>query len=138
MDGIQGAVLSVKLKYLDKWSEKRRQNAAIYNKLLANSPIATPRIDSNNISIYHQYTIAVPDRDNLQKFLADNGISSAIFYPKPLHLQDCFQTLSYKQGDLPVAEKACKEVLSLPVYPELTKAQIEYIADTVLDFYRSG
>jgi dTDP-4-amino-4,6-dideoxygalactose transaminase len=135
LDGIQGAVLTVKLKYLDGWSEKRRQNAALYDEILADSPVKTPKIDSNNISIYHQYTITTPERDQLQKFLADNEISSAIFYPKPLHLQECFSELCYKQGDFPVAERLCDEVLSLPIYPELTTEQIEYVAQTILKFY---
>jgi len=135
LDGIQGAVLTVKLNYLDGWSEKRRQNAALYDEILADSPVRTPKIDPNNVSIYHQYTIAAPERDRLQKFLADNEISSAIFYPKPLHLQECFSELGYKQGDFPVAERLCDEVLSLPIYPELRTEQIEYVAGTILKFY---
>ena len=135
LDGIQGAVLNVKLKYLDDWNEKRRQNAALYDSLLAGSPVGTPAIDTGNVSIYHQYTIAVPERDELQKYLADNDIGSAVFYPKPLHLQDCFKELGCKQGDMPVAEKLCNEVLSLPVYPELSTEGIEYVAATVLKFY---
>ena len=137
LDGIQGAVLSVKLKHLDKWTEKRRQNAVLYDKLLADSPLNTPKIDPNNVSIYNQYTITTPKRDELQKFLAENKISTAVFYPKPLHLQQCFDDLGYKQGDFPVAERLCNEVLSLPIYPELTKEQIEYVAETILKFYQS-
>ena len=135
LDGIQGAVLNVKLKYLDDWNEKRRQNAALYDRLFAGSPVRTPAIDSGNVSIYHQYTVTVPERDELQKYLADNDIGSAVFYPKPLHLQDCFKELGYKRGDMPVAEKLCNEVLSLPVYPELLPEDIEYVARTVLKFY---
>ena len=99
------------------------------------SPINTPKIAANNVSIYHQYTITVPQRDELQKFLAENQVSSAVFYPKPLHLQDCFSGLGYKQGDLPVAERLSSQVLSLPVYPELTAEQIDYVAQMVLKFY---
>ena len=135
LDAIQAAVLAVKLKYLDKWNEKRRQNAALYDYIFADSPVKGPKIDSNNISIYHQYTVTVPKRDGLQKFLAENQIGSAVFYPKPLHLQECFRGLGYREGDLPVAEKLCREVLSLPVYPELTEEQIEYVGKTVLKFY---
>ncbi len=135
LDAIQGAVLGVKLKYLDKWNAKRRQNAALYDDIFDGSPVRRPKINSNNVSIYHQYTIAVPKRDQLQKFLAENEISAAVFYPKPLHLQDCFAELGYRQGDLPVAERLCSEVLSLPVYPELGQEQIEYVANTVLRFY---
>lgn len=135
LDGIQGAVLNVKLKYLDDWNEKRRQNAALYDRLFDGSPVGTPVIDSGNVSIYHQYTITVPERDELQKYLAEHDIGSAVFYPKPLHLQDCFKELGYNKGDMPVAEKLCNEVLSLPVYPELSPDDIEYVARTVLKFY---
>ena len=135
LDGIQGAVLNVKLKYLDGWNEKRRQNAALYDSFFNDSPVKAPKIDTNNRSIYHQYTVTVPDRDRLQKFLTENQIGSAVFYPKPLHLQECFRQLGYRRGDLPVAEKLCSEVLSLPVYPELSPEQIEYVAKMVLKFY---
>ena len=135
LDGIQGAVLTVKLKYLDGWNEKRRQNATVYDSLFADSPVKAPKIEANNVSIYHQYTITVPERDKLQKFLAENNIGSAIFYPKPLHLQDCFSELGYRPGDLPIAERLCNEVLSLPIYPELAPDQVECVANTVLKFY---
>ena len=135
LDGIQGAVLTVKLKYLDGWNEKRRQNATVYDSLFADSPVKAPKIEANNVSIYHQYTITVPERDKLQKFLTENQVGSAIFYPKPLHLQDCFSDLGYRPGDLPIAERLCNEVLSLPIYPELVPDQVEYAANTVLKFY---
>ncbi|MHC4172020.1 MAG: DegT/DnrJ/EryC1/StrS family aminotransferase [Planctomycetota bacterium] len=135
LDSVQAAVLTVKLRYLDGWTEKRRQNAALYDSIFADSPVRAPEIGANNVSIYHQYTVTVPKRDRLQKFLAENQIGSAIFYPKPLHLQDCFKDLGYRRGDLPVAERLCNEVLSLPVYPELLPEQIEYVARTVLEFH---
>jgi dTDP-4-amino-4,6-dideoxygalactose transaminase len=135
LNAIQAAVLTVKLHHLDKWNEKRRQNAALYDYIFADSPVKGPKIDSNNVSIYHQYTVTVPKRDQLQKFLAENQIGSTVFYPKPLHLQECFMELGHREGDLPVAEKLCSEVLSLPVYPELTEEQVEYVAKTVLKFY---
>lgn len=135
LDSLQAAVLDVKLKYLDDWNDKRRQNAAIYDELFAGSPVTPPKIEQGNLSIYHQYTITAPGRDNLKEFLAQNGIGSAIFYPKPLHLQDCFKDLGYKEGDFPVAEKLCSEVLSLPIYPELTDEQVECVAKTVLRCY---
>ncbi|MBN2314204.1 MAG: DegT/DnrJ/EryC1/StrS family aminotransferase [Sedimentisphaerales bacterium] len=138
LDGIQGAVLDVKLKYLGQWNEKRRRHAALYDRFLSDSPVKTPRINANNRCIYHQYTIVAPERDKLQQFLADNGIGSAIFYPKPLHLQDCFSDLGYSQGDMPVAERLCGEVLSLPIYAELTPEQIEYVARTILEFYEKN
>jgi len=135
LDSIQAAVLKVKLKYLEKWNEKRRQNAAIYDNLFADSVVKAPKIDEGNFCTYHQYTIAVPRRDDLHNFLSDSKIGSAIFYPKPLHLQKCFSWLGYRQGDLPVTEKICEEVLSLPIYPELSREQIEYVAQTILSFY---
>lgn len=138
LDSIQAAVLLVKLKYLDQWNEKRRQNAAIYDKLFAGSVVQTPKIGKGNICTYHQYTIAVPQRDDLNKFLTGNKVGSAIFYPKPLHLQKCFSELGYRQGDLPVTEKICDEVLSLPIYPELSAEQIEFAAQTVLKFYNNN
>lgn len=135
LDSIQAAILDVKLKHLEGWNDKRRRHAAIYDEILADSPVATPKIDPQAKSIYHQYTITAPDRDALKDFLAENGIGSAIFYPKPLHLQDCFEDLGYSQGDLPVAEKLCSKVLSLPIYPELTPEKVECVANTILKFY---
>ncbi len=136
LDGIQGAVLTVKLKYLDKWNEKRRQSAALYDELLVNLPVKRPKIETNNVSTYHQYTIRAPRRDDLQKYLKEHGIGSMIYYPVPLHLQKCFSSLGYRQGDLPISEKLCKEVISLPIYPELTEEQIEYVAEQIKSFYQ--
>lgn len=135
LDGIQGAVLSVKLKHLDGWSEKRRQNAAIYSQQITATGVICPEIAPNNKSIFHQYTIRAQRRDELQKFLGDNEISSAIFYPKSLHVQQCFNYLGYKADDMPVSEKACQEVLSLPIYPELEQEQLEYVASKINEFY---
>jgi dTDP-4-amino-4,6-dideoxygalactose transaminase len=135
LDAIQAAVLTVKLKYLDSWNEKRRQIAAGYDQLFAGSNVKTPKIDSNNKSTYHQYTVTVPDRDKLQNYLTEHKIHTAVFYPKPLHLQDCSKHLGYKNGDMPVAEKLCSQVLSLPIYPELSQQQAEYVAKTILKFY---
>ena len=138
LDAIQAAVLIVKLKYLDKWNEKRRQNAALYDRILADSPVKCPIIRQGNVSIYHQYTIRAPEREALQKFLGENNIGSAVFYPRPLHLQACFKQLGYKEGDFPAAEKVCEQVLCLPIYAELSDEQIKYVARTVVGFYESG
>lgn len=135
LDAIQAAVLKVKLKYIDQWNSARREIAGKYDSILAESPVTTPHIDAGNTSVYHQYTILAPNRDDLQKYLADNEIGSAIFYPKPLHLQECFEELGYKEGDLPVTEELCTKVLSLPIYPEMTDEQVEWVAKTVLEFY---
>jgi dTDP-4-amino-4,6-dideoxygalactose transaminase len=135
MDNIQGAVLSVKLKYLDEWNKKRKENAAIYDGMFSGTVVKTPQIERNNVSIYHQYTILAPKRDELQGYLAKQGVGAGIFYPKPLHLQDCFKGLGYKKGDFPAAEELAEKVLSLPIYPELELGQVEYAAKTVLKFY---
>jgi dTDP-4-amino-4,6-dideoxygalactose transaminase len=136
MDNMQGAVLSVKLKYLDEWNKQRRKNAAIYNSMFAGTIVKPQKIESNNTSIYHQYTITAPKRDMLQAHLTKHGIGSGIFYPQPLHLQDCFKGLGYKKGDFPVAEEITESVLSLPIYQELTTEQVEHVGKTVLEFYK--
>jgi dTDP-4-amino-4,6-dideoxygalactose transaminase len=136
MDNIQGAVLSVKLKYLDEWNKKRRENAAVYDRIFAGTVVKQPKIEKNNVSIYHQYTILAPKRDELHEYLSKQGVGNGIFYPQPLHLQDCFKGLGYKAGDFPVAEELGEKVLSLPIYPELTPEQIEHAGKTVLAFYK--
>jgi dTDP-4-amino-4,6-dideoxygalactose transaminase len=135
LDGIQGAVLGVKLVHLEGWNERRREIAGVYGGLFAGSPVKVPKIESNNVSVYHQYTIRAKRRDELQEFLGENGVGSAIFYPKALHVQECFKELGYAEGDLPVAERLCKEVLSVPMYPELSREQVEYVGGKVLEFY---
>jgi dTDP-4-amino-4,6-dideoxygalactose transaminase len=136
MDNIQGAVLSVKLKFLNEWNARRRGNAAIYDRIFSGTAVKPPKIEKNSVSIYHQYTIAAPMRDELQRHLAKEGIGTGVFYPKPLHLQDCFKELGYKKGDFPTAEELAEKVLSLPIYPELAREQIEYVGKKVLEFYK--
>jgi dTDP-4-amino-4,6-dideoxygalactose transaminase len=126
---IQAAVLDVKLKYLQSWHEARRRNARIYNELLAGSTVVTPKIDEGNWSIYNQYVVRVPDRDNVKKKLTDRGIATGVYYPLGLHQQQCFAYLGYKPGDLPETERATAEVLALPVYPELPEDQVRYVAE---------
>ena len=129
---IQAAVLSVKLKYLNGWHEARRRNAALYDRLFAGTKVKPPKIDEGNWSIYNQYVIRVPDRDKVKQRLADKGIGTAVYYPLGLHLQECFKELGYRVGDLPETERACREVLALPVYPELSEEQIRYVAGEVI------
>jgi dTDP-4-amino-4,6-dideoxygalactose transaminase len=126
---VQAAVLNVKLKYLENWHEGRRRNAALYDRLLAGSKVVTPKIDPANWSIYNQYIVRVPDRDRVKKVLQDKGIGSAIYYPLPLHMQECFADLGYRAGDFPISERACNEVLALPIYPELPEDQVRYVAE---------
>lgn len=133
---IQAAVLDVKLKYLDGWHEARRRNAAIYDEMLAGSKVVTPHIDDGNWSIYNQYVVRVPNRDAVKQRLADRGVGSAVYYPLPLHRQECFQYLGVGDGALPETERACREVLALPVYPELPEEQVRYVARELLTAVR--
>ena len=137
IDALQAAVLNVKLEHLEKWHEGRRRNAAIYDEMLADSPVITPPIADGNRSIYNQYVIRVPgdgsERDALKEKLAARGVGSAIYYPLGLHEQKCFAYLAYRKGDLPETERACREVLALPIYPELTEEQVRYVATQIRD-----
>jgi len=129
---VQATVLNIKLKYLEGWHEARRRNAALYDQLLAGSRVVTPKIDPGNWSIYNQYVVRVPDRDRVKKTLQEKGVGSAIYYPLPLHQQECFAYLGYRTGDFPISERACKEVLALPIYPELPEPHLRYVAEQLL------
>lgn len=136
MEAIQGAVLSVKLKYLTEWTEKRRTNARLYNELLTDvEAIQTPLEQDNCYSVYHLYVIQTDDRDGLQEYLQENDIGTGLHYPVPLHLQPAYASLGYKEGDFPVAEAAAKRILSLPMYPELTEGQLRYVCDKIKEYY---
>jgi len=136
LDALQAAVLSAKLPHLAQWSDKRRQNAKFYDAALADVPgVTTPYVEPANESIFNQYTIRVDRRDDLRNHLKSRGIGNAIYYPLPLHLQPCFAYLGYKEGSCPEAESAAREVLSIPIYPELTDAQKNEIVDTIRGFY---
>ena len=135
MEGIQGAVLSVKLKYLDQWLEKRRRIASRYNELLKDLPIKLPKIDDGNEHVFHLYVIATPKRNELSQFLKDNGVSCGIHYPIPIHLQKAYADFGWKKGDFPVCEKAADEILSLPMFAEMTDGQIAYVAGKIKEFY---
>jgi dTDP-4-amino-4,6-dideoxygalactose transaminase len=136
LDTLQAAGLLVKLKYLDGWSQRRRENARRYDELFAGCPAVTaPRIRDGNVSIYNQYVIRVGDRrDALRTHLADTGVGTEIYYPLSLHEQECFADLGYRRGAFPESEKAAAETLALPIYPELTPEQIEYVARQVKAF----
>jgi dTDP-4-amino-4,6-dideoxygalactose transaminase len=144
LDALQAAVLEVKLRYLDGWTERRRQNAARLDARLAGA-VTTPVVLPHNRCIYHQYTIRVPGgrRDVLAACLREAGVSSRVYYPVPLHMQECFADAGVRRslspapqglgrpGDCPEAERAAEEVLSLPIYPELTDAMLDYVAETI-------
>ncbi len=139
LDTLQAAVLLVKLKYLDAWSEKRRRNACLYDELFKGcQEVTAPVIRPYNISIYNQYVIRVASqRDELVRFLNNRGIGTAVYYPLSLHEQECFQSLGYQRGDFPESEKAAAATIALPIFPELTDDQIRSVASTVKEFYHS-
>ncbi len=135
LDTLQAAILGVKLPHLDAWNEARRRVAQRYNELLADSPVTTPYEAPNVRHVYHQYTIRAPQRDALAAYLKQQGIGSMIYYPVPLHQQELYADLGYEAGSLPESEAAAREVLSLPIYPELTEAQQARVAATIREFY---
>lgn len=143
LDALQAAVLSVKLPMLDSWSEARRKNAAEYKEMfdaagLTDGRITLPACASYDVRhIYNQYCIRVADgkRDALKQYLLDNGVGCAIYYPLSLHMQPCFANLGGKAGDYPESEKACGEILALPIFGELTREQREFVVDTIKKFY---
>ena len=140
LDGFQGAILRIKLKHLDEWSKKRKNNADNYRKLfLANRLsefVKLPLERADVRHIYNQFVIRVPEkRDELRQFLTDNGIGTDIYYPIPLHLQECFSYLGYREGDFPESEKAAKESLAIPIYPELTNDQQSYVVGKIKEFF---
>lgn len=136
LDALQAAILRVKLRYLLKWSKERAEKAGYYNnKLKGVKDVTTPLIVSDRNHIFHQYTIRTKNRDELQKYLKEKEIPTMIYYPLPLHLQPAFEYLGYKKGDFPEAEKASQEVLSLPVFPEIKKAEQDFIIKEIKEFY---
>jgi len=137
LDEIQAAILRVKLRHLPNWQKARQANAAKYSSLLANvKGVRTPVIPEGYEHVFHQYTIRSDRRDDLQKFLTDRKIGTQIYYPIPLHLQPLYASLGHKAGDFPNAEHAAGEILSLPMYPELTEEKIERVAATISEFSR--
>ncbi len=136
LDNIQAAALLVKLKHLDEWMAKRQATAARYDELLADcEEVVRPPVREHNTHVYHQYVIRAKDRNGLQPYLKEYGIGSGIYYPVPLHEQECFASLGYSRGEFPVAEQAANEVLALPMYAELSDEQIAYVAQKIKDFY---
>ena len=138
LDSLQAAVLHAKLPRLTSWVEARRANAAVYDEMLEDvSAVRRPRVPPGNFHTYHQYTIRARGRNRLRDHLRRRGIETGLYYPRPLHLQPCFAELGYRRGDLPGAEAACREVLSLPVFPELGTDRAARVAQAVRDHYRA-
>jgi len=139
LDEIQAAILSVKLKYLDEWTTKRQLNADLYRDYFDEFDlldIVTPPVEKEARHIYNQFVIYVKEkRDELRGFLLDNNIGTEVYYPIPLHLQECFSKLGYKKGDFPNSEYAAEHTLALPIYPELNGAMIKYVAEKIKEFY---
>jgi dTDP-4-amino-4,6-dideoxygalactose transaminase len=132
MDGFQGAVLDVKLPHLPAWTDARRSNANLYNELLKDLPQITLPVEADYAKhVYHVYAIRTKNRDELIKYLSEQGITCGIHYPVPLHLQEAYQFLGYTEGDFPIAEKCAREFVSLPMFPELEKESIQYVADKI-------
>ncbi len=136
LDPIQAAALLVKLPHLEEWSEARRRNAAYYNERFADTVVQTPYISPDCQTIYNQYCVRVPRRDEVVAHLKANKIGCEVYYPVPLHLQECFTYLGYSKGDFPEAEKAAGEILALPIYPELTRQMQDTVVETILTFLR--
>lgn len=137
MDGIQGAVLGVKMKYLAEWTESRRKNAEKYRNVLHDIPqIVVPKEMKYAKHVYHLFVILAERRDALMNYLHERGIATGLHYPVPLHLQECFKGLGYSKGGFPVSEQYADQLLSLPMFAELTDEQIEYVGQAIKDFYR--
>jgi len=137
LDTIQAAILLAKLSHLSEWNAARRSRATCYTDGLSDIPgVTPPRVDSMNEHTFHQYTIRAERRDALQAHLKSRDIGSKVYYPKALHQQPCFSHLGYASGRFPQAERACREVLSLPVYPELSDAACQEVIDAIAEFYR--
>jgi dTDP-4-amino-4,6-dideoxygalactose transaminase len=139
LDEIQAAVLRVKLKYLEAWTKKRIKNAGIYKQLFQQAAlldlVTPPTVGGDKRSVFHQYVVRVKKRDRLREFLLKHGIGTEVYYQVPLHLQRCFQYLGHRRGDFPASEKAARQTLALPVYPELKKSELRYVVSTIKRFY---
>jgi dTDP-4-amino-4,6-dideoxygalactose transaminase len=134
LDTVQAAILRVKLRYIDKWNDKRRSIAKVYDEELKDLGITTPCVLKDRTHTYHLYVIRLKNREQkerVEKALNKEGVDARTYYPVPLHLQECFKYLGYKKGDLPEAERACEETLAIPIYPELTQEQQEFIIDVI-------
>jgi dTDP-4-amino-4,6-dideoxygalactose transaminase len=143
LDAIQGAVLRVKMRHIEDWNQKRRERAATYDRLFSKSgllrasdgPINPLSIAPQAHHVYHQYVIRAQRRDDLRKFLSERRIATEVYYPLPLHLQSCFTYLGLREGDLPESERAAREVLALPMFPELTDAEQQLVVESIAEFY---
>jgi dTDP-4-amino-4,6-dideoxygalactose transaminase len=135
LDEIQAAVLRVKLKHLNDWNERRRRNAAYYMDKLSGLPVDLPKVESKNISNFHQFVIQVEERDRLRAVLADREVGTGIYYPLPIPFQPCFSYLGYEKQDFPNARACAANSLALPIYPELTEQQLAHVVTSIRSFF---
>ena len=136
LDALQAAILRVKLRHLSEWAAARRKNACRYEGILADVPgVVLPKVMDGNFHVYNQFTLRVEKRDELREFLTGKGIGSGVYYPKPLHLQECFAELGHREGEFPVTEQLCREVISLPIFPELGEDRVDEVGAAIRDFY---
>lgn len=135
LDNLQAAILNIKIKKIQQWNDRRRQIASTYQHKFKTLNILLPEDKEYEKSVYHTFIIQTDQRDKLKDYLFTKGIDTKIHYPIPIHLQQAAKELNYKKGDFPIAEKQCQTILSLPIYPELTDEQVDYIANTVISFY---
>jgi dTDP-4-amino-4,6-dideoxygalactose transaminase len=141
LDELQAAVLNVKMRHLDRWSDERARKAAVYDELLDDTPfeLITPSVREEARHIYHQYVVRVPRyRDALMEHLKQHGVGTKVYYPIPLHRQECFAYLGYEEGEFPESERAARETFALPAYPELGEAQQVYVVETIKSFKPEG
>ena len=142
LDALQAAVLQVKLKYLDQWNGGRRRNAERYQQLFARTKhadrVALPLTGPGNFHVYNQFTVRAPKRDALRNFLKEMGVGTEVYYPLPMHLQNCYRDLGHQKGSFPVSEQAAEEVMSIPIYAELTESQQGYVVEMIAEFYKRG
>lgn len=136
LDALQAAILRVKLRYLDKWSDARRKNAAWYSASLRGVPVSAPVVAKSNQSVFHLYVITTDRRDELAHYLNRRGIATGIHYPIPIHLQPAYKELGHRKGDFPVTEVSADRVLSLPMCPELKREELEYVVKNIREFFR--
>ncbi|MEO5954654.1 MAG: DegT/DnrJ/EryC1/StrS family aminotransferase [Nitrospiraceae bacterium] len=140
LDALQAAVLQIKLKYLDQWTEGRRRNAERYQQLFARTKhadrVTLPPTVPGNFHVYNQFTVRAPKRDALRAFLKEKGVGTEVYYPLPMHLQQCYRDLGHQKGSFPLSEQAAEEVMSIPIYAELTEAQQTYVVEMIAEFYQ--
>jgi dTDP-4-amino-4,6-dideoxygalactose transaminase len=140
LDALQAAVLQVKLKYLDQWTGGRRRNAERYQQLFSQMKLADrvtlPPTAPGNFHVYNQFTVRAPKRDELRTFLKEKGVGTEVYYPLPMHLQNCYRDLGHQKGAFPLSERAAEEVMSIPIYPELTETQQSYVVEMIAEFYK--